>query len=263
MVNASFQAMSRRLASGLTPRVQWLACLVLAVLCVLAAVKLTALIVTEPQRPGIRFPVVQSPPSQTGADLYPVAGSAVPPGEQLSEAAINASLMGVVHLPERALASIAVGKGREKVYREGDELAAGVTLERIETTRVVIRERGALRQISLKSLLDSSAPIAVSEFPESGGDLPPVVASPMLGDDGITGLRVDQLDPELEALDLVRKGDVVVAVDGIGLSALMADPAAMGRLAEREDLTLTLMRDGSETTVNIDGEIIRAMVNQF
>lgn len=262
-VKASCQAVFQRLASGLTSRVQWLVCLVLAVLCVLAAVKLTALMVTGPALPGIKFPPVQSSPRLAGADLYPAAGSAMPAGETLSEAAIDASLSGVIYLPDRALASIAVGNGREKVYRAGDELVAGATLERIEASRVVISERGVLRQLTLKSLLDSQPPIEVNEslVPDSG--LPPVVASPVLGDNGISGLRVDQLEPELEALDLVRRGDVVVAVDGVGLQSLMADPVAMGRLAEREVLTLTVLRDGSETTVDIDGEIIQTMMNQF
>ena len=262
MIKIPFREAGRMPTLALSLKWQWAGCALLGVACLLVMIKLAGLLFVEPVEPVVRFSRPVATQAIANVTLYPAGGAVAQSTENLTESSFNAQLLGVIHRADRSIASIAVKGQKEKVFRAGDSLASGVTLERIETNRVVIRERGALKQITLKSLLEKGTPIQVDKTgvsPVNG--LPPVIATPVLGDEGISGLRVDQLNADIEALDLVHKGDLVVAVDGVGLSTLMADQAAIGRLSQRDQLSLTVIRNGQETSVDISGELIRTIMS--
>ena len=256
-------ATGRRRLPAVPRRWQWFGCVALAVLCLLAAARLAALWLAEPRLPPVTFPQVVQRGADNGFSLYPDAATVA--GDVLEEASFRGKLMGVIQQGERALASIELQGGDEKVFRVGDELATGVTLEAIEPLRVVVRERGMLRQLSLASLLDDRTPISVQPPAKTGSPARrqqlPLAVTPVLSDDGNSGLRIDQLSAELEAAAQVQRGDLVVAVDGVGITALMADRGAVAQLVQRDALTLTLVRNGRELSVDVDGELIRSMVN--
>lgn len=293
MAEGSLQsAVNKLLAKPFTiaTKWQWAGCAVLGILCLVWAMQLALLIFVEPTLPQVRFPAAVAAVKTSQVRLYPDSPGQVAVSDELSEASFNGKLLGVIHSEDRSLASISVQGKKEKIYKVGDELTNGVSLEAIESHRVVVRERGVLRQITLKSLLDGGTPIHKQGTPHiqgadaptgtkgsfdgppgnspgnaagHSGEPPTIIATPVLSELGISGLQIDQLDVSLEELNVIRTGDLVVAVDGVALPTMMADQLAIGQLAEREALTITVIRDNQEVTLDVDGELIRSIVNQF
>jgi hypothetical protein len=254
------------LKHGLSPRGLQIVCGVLALATILAAAKLVAVLVAADGVPRVVFPQPPRQPQVAALNLYPRGDSGQIAGDNLSEAALDARLLGVVRGDSQAFATLVIKGNSKTVFRVGDSLAAGVSLEAIEPTRVVVRERGALRRISLATLLDQQPPLGLAPEPVAGvgGKGSPqalLLATPVLAEDGASALRIDQLGPDLESLGLVARGDLVVAVAGRPLAELMADGALLRELESRDTLTLTLVRDGSETTVDVDSAIIRSLLS--
>lgn len=249
-------------------RALWLLCAVLALFCLAGAVKLAMLLVSPPELPVVVYPAAQSSPSQPLARLYPDSGPETA-GETLTEAALDGELMGVVSSGGRAVASMKI-KGREAVYGVGDELVPGVVVEAVEPVQVVVREHGTLRRISLKSLLDGQPGAGVTRYPagpvsgngstHSGDASAMAQVTPVLTASGATGMRIDSLDGQLQGLDMVSAGDVILAVDGSPLSALMASGTALDDLSSRNSVSITLERNGQEMTVDISGDTVRSLM---
>lgn len=270
MANQVLQQLTRLRAMELPIKWQWVGCGVLAALCLLAGARLVALLLAEPVAPMIQFPMAVAAQRPAPIRLFPDDRPAVVANEALSEASVNARLLGVIYRESRPLASMAVNSGKEKIYKVGDTLAPGVTIERIETIQVVVREGGGLRKISLASLLDNNSPIQMApsqmatgqSFARPGVGQLPLAATLAISEDGVSGLRIDRLDAELATLGLVEPGDLVIAVDGVALAELAADNAAMVQLAERDNLQLTVIRAGNRVAVDVDGATVRALLGQ-
>lgn len=252
---------NRLRAALASPRVLWGLCLLLAALCLALAVKIALLAFAGAALPEVTFPRTSAGTSQRALVLYPRQ----PSGESmdnLSESSVNAQLLGVISSGERAFANMLVQGKKEAVFKVGDELAPGVVIEAIEPSRVVVRERGALRRISLKSLLDGNkaAPVARAA-PATTLSLPADV-TPMLTASGASGLRIERISDELAALGLVNEGDVILAVNDKPLNELMADSNSLQALGAQQSLTITLERNGAETTVDVDSATARALLSQ-
>lgn len=262
----------RWLAVLISPRGLWWLVAALLVLCLLLAARLVFVVATGPAKPVVSFP-----PAVTSSDvrelaLYPSATGPVVDRET-EKARINAELLGVVTSGARASASIVVSGGKVAVYQVGDDLAAGVTVEAIEPTRVVVREQGVLRHIALKSLVAEGGPgftpVAVDS---QGGEqeagsgmapaLPLVEVSTILTDDGQAAIRVDRIDGGLGQRVALNSGDIIVAVDGQSLASIMADGNALERLAGRQALSVTLIRNGVDTEIEVDGEIVKSLMGR-
>ncbi len=265
---------------------QWAGCGVLAALCLLAGVRLVALLLAEPVAPTIQFPMAVAAQRPAPIRLFPEMDRRVAvANEALTEASVNARLLGVIYRESRPLASMVVNNGKETIYKVGDNLVPGVTVERIETLQVVVREGGGLRKISLASLLDNNSPIQMApsqmaatpmtagavapggmatgqSFARHGVGQLPVAATLAISEDGVSGLRIDRLDAELATMGLVEPGDLVIAVDGVALAELAADSAAMVQLAERQNLQLTVIRAGNRVAVDVDGATVRTLLGQ-
>lgn len=248
---------------------QWALCVVLGILCILAAARLAGLIFIEPAMPRVEFPAIAGSKKNPIIALYPDARLAVTPDRELTEASFNGKLLGIVYLDyveEKSLASIAVNGKKEKIYRVGDSLSSGITLEAIEPHRVVVRERGLLRQISLKPEPGGDIPIKIRQ-PESvdilkSDKISPVAATLVLSDNGVSGLRIDQLNADVRGLKVVEAGDLIIAVDGVGIADVIADQSILGEMVDRESITLTIVRDGREIPVVIAGELVQSVLEK-
>jgi general secretion pathway protein C len=286
LLNQVLQQLTRLRAIELPIKWQWAGCCVLAALCLLAGARLVALLLVEPVAPTIQFPMAMAAQRPAPIRLFPeIDRRAVVANEALSEASVNARLLGVIYLESRPLASMVVNSGKEAIYKVGDTLAPGVTVERIETLQVVVREGGGLRKISLASLLDNHSPIqmapihmaqsqmapgavapngmaASQSFARHGVGQLPLAATLAINEDGVSGLRIDRLGAELATMGLVEPGDLVIAVDGVALAELAADSTAMTQLAERDNLQLTVIRAGNRVAVDVDGATVRTLLGQ-
>ncbi|MGD9660828.1 MAG: type II secretion system protein N [Porticoccaceae bacterium] len=251
-------------------RLWWLVVVVLALFCALALVSLVALFRADDPLPKVVFPPAAQVAGQQRLILYPRADSS-PNAGALTESSVDADLLGVISMGDQSRANMRVKGKKETVFAVGDELVAGVVIDSISPAYVVVRERGALRKITLKSLLvgNNSAVIEASSAVEAVASdarpLPvevPVAVSAVLTETGQSGLRIDSVDAAIAELAAIRVGDIIVAVEEITLSSLMADSAMLEALSRQQSLAVTLVRDGEQITLNMDGDGIRTLIAQ-
>ncbi len=258
----------RQLADRLGDRrTLWLLCGVLAVLCVAAAVRLVLLVTGDSPQPAVRFAAAER---DTGAIPALFAGDTPvrDGGEDLDVARIEARLLGVLSRGDRALASIAVEGETDSIYAEGEQLSASVVVERILPRSVIVREQGELRRIPLDSLVEDGGPVIGTAAGTDAGTGAKTEASlpgsvtPTLTEDGSTGFRIERLDPGMAKLGPVAEGDVVMAVEGRPVAALLGDPGARKRLTGSDTLTVTVLRDGRELDLSLDARVLNRWLNR-
>lgn len=149
--------------------------------------------------------------------------------EELADASIRAELLGVIIHDDYSFAAIQTPQVPDGLYEIGDEIDSTTELVRIESDRVVVRERGAERQIRLNPLAEDgsqndgnliqSVPSAGSGFSLAGvlGATPINVAGFGLG------VRLDSVDDEISSMSDLRARDVVLEVGGKPISELMSN----------------------------------------
>lgn len=225
---------------------------------------LVALIVSEPSGLSIQQDPVRPLPQPARFGWFP-RESATPTQEiaaeessELSDATINAELLGVVIQGDRAIASISVPRNPNGVYQIGQEISPGVSLERIEPMRVVVSERGTLRQIALKPVVtnrsnNSSQLLETVESENSGFSLSGVLgATPIQVAGGGLGIRLDSLDDEISQISDLRVRDVILNVDGTPVSQLMTSPQRWQQLMMESNVTLDIQRDGVDQQITVN-----------
>jgi type II secretory pathway component PulC len=238
-------------------------CVVLALICVVAGVRVVLILVSEPDMPRVVFPAARQGAGQQQIVLFAQPGKSEP-AQDLSEASINAELLGVISSGDRALANLRVNNGKETVYKVDDEIANGVTITAIEATRVVVRERGQLRSITLKSLLDNrsggSVEIEAARVGSTTTNALPVTMTPVITQSGDSAMRIDSLGESVAELGVLQEGDIVTAISGQSLSALFTDPEVQASLLKAQTLTVTVDRDGQELNIDVDRETVNALM---
>lgn len=177
---------------------------------------------------------------------------------ELSDATINAELLGVVIQGDRAIASISVPRNPNGVYEVGDEISPGVSLERIEPLRVVVSERGTLRQIPLKPIVarraaENTQLLETVESDTAGFSLSGVLGATPIQVAGVgLGIRLDSLDDEIVQISDLRVRDVILNVDGTPVSDLMTSPQRWQQLMMESNVTLDIQRDGVEQQITVN-----------
>lgn len=225
---------------------------------------LVALLLSEPTGMAIQQESLRPMPQPARFSWFPretansVQVSQPEESTDLSDATINADLLGVVIQGDRAIASISVPRNPNGVYEVGDEISPGVSLERIEPLRVVVSERGTLRQILLKPLVvsrtDTSTQLLETVASESSGfSLSGVMGATPIQVAGVgLGIRLDSLDQEIMQISDLRVRDVVLGVDGTPVSQLMTSPQRWQQLMMESTVTLDIQRDGVEQQITVN-----------
>ncbi|MCH8503054.1 MAG: type II secretion system protein GspC [Ectothiorhodospiraceae bacterium] len=197
------------------------------------------------------------------------------------ETRLNLTLRGIFHYPQEAstLVIIAAGNRDENFYRVGDDLPGGAAIQAIYPDRVILRREGRHETLSLpQERLESggartaAAPAARTRQPRSdetselqqmrerllnnpqeftrmmdiqpymdGGELRGVILNP---------------GPEPEMMEAVglEPGDVVTAINGEPLEGPEAPMNAMRIISQASSLDLTILRDGNQTSVQVNFE---------
>lgn len=166
--------------------------------------------------------------------------------------------------------------GIGKNYSVGDEILAGVTLERILSDRVIISRDGANetlmlggRGAGLSVITDDSristeieagsspattpAPPDIIEGQLAGPELllGSVNAGPVRVNGAITGYRLDPLgSPEIMQQAGLAPGDVLLQINGASVSQLDTSDV-IDRISSAETVELTVNRNGSEQTIRL------------
>ncbi len=202
---------------------------------------------------------------ETAAPVTVVSGSE---DDEFQDASANAQLLGVlIGEGDLAFAAIQTPQVADGVYAVGQEILPNLVLLRVEPNRVVVRERGAERQIRLKPLSDA-AQTSDSELIESvprdttsGFSLSGVMgATPVsVAGEGI-GLRLDALDSEVAAMSGLQSGDIVLAVGGRPVAQLMASPAAFTQMSNETALLVRVRRGEQDMELTVNARSMRERI---
>lgn len=219
---------------------------------------------------GISAPQVQPMRDTTRLEWYKASGvvaavavvEVTSANDELSEASINAQLLGILIKGDAAFAAIQTPQKPDGLYRIGDQIAANVELVRIEPNRVVVRERGAERQISMKSLAENgqvadesllqTLPASNQGFSLSGvfGATPINVAGYGMA------IRLDSVDDEVAQMSDLRAGDVVLAIGERPVAELIANPMAFNQFMQQSVVMVEVDRDGDRLQLTVNARSI-------
>jgi type II secretion system protein C len=215
--------------------------------------------------------MIASPPSFNDTPMQIAAVPSVKPGwrwfselevqkvENIQPTRINAVLLGVMIVGDKAIASISTPKKKKGVYRVGDELQRGVTVEAIEDVRVVLDENGRLRELTLKTMFeqgiaeDKAMPEAGSNNAAADTGLADMVSlSPVTLADKSTGIKLQRAHADLLAMSEMQVGDVIVQVGDVAVSELMNNPIKLQALMTQASVPMQIERDGQRQEIYVN-----------
>lgn len=178
---------------------------------------------------------------------------------------------------EAGNAIIRTPNGIGKNYRVGDEILAGVTLERILSDRVIINRDGASetlmlggRGAGLSVISDESQTISARDLTdrdESSAAAPSraveaqiaapelllssINAGPVRVNGEITGYRLDPIgSPDIMQQAGFRPGDVLLQINGVSVAQLDTNDV-IERISSADTVDLSINRNGSEQTIRL------------
>lgn len=203
-------------------------------------------------------------------DDAPIAG----PGPEIEanrDTNINLTLRGThaSNDPNLAVAMISIANEQAELFAIGDMVAAGATIHAVYPERVLLNERGELTNLRLpRDYTGAPAPrpqrTTTSTTRQTAGvqSIQQVVAqnvsrladvirpTPYFVNGQQQGYRVyPGRDREQFAAFGLRPGDLVSEIDGQSLSDQAQAMQIFQRLGTAEQVSLTVMRDGSPTTI--------------
>lgn len=197
------------------------------------------------------------------------------------ETRLNLTLRGIIFNtdPQQTRAIISAPGRDDEIYRAGAQLPGGATIDQIYADRVMLLRNGQYETLRLPEESQAvaagaprGAPAATNRqrpAPRSVGEglaairqdivaNPQNVATYIQGEPvnraggGIVGFRVfaGQNRAVFEQSDL-REGDIITNVNGIQLDGLDKAAEAMAQLTSSDSVTVTVLRDGAEHTLQI------------
>ncbi len=209
--------------------------------------------VTDSRRVDIGLLAQQNPFSGNAAPVETVDSVA-------PETTLDLSLFGIragVDVPGAAI--IRMPDGRQAVFTPGEEIVRGVRLAEIRADRVILSRGGAREALFLDpdGARSPGAPVAPPQAQETVIQNVDVLLrrlrlTPRLDAGRINGVRVAPNGPEGEALFQragFRPGDILTAVNGRELTGPQALQAVGAGLRERDDVSLTIERNGQSQTL--------------
>ena len=268
-------ARAQQLATTLWPQAPLIASILLAVLCGLAAAKLTWQIVDLFQ-PRATAAVPVAPPAPAvdlsavadrlaGNEPFGALGVTTVPQGDAPDTRLNLQLRGVIAAgtTQHSRAFIASSDGDEKGYAIGANLPGGATLHSVLPDRVVLRRGAAFETLRLPR--------------ESGGDGAPVPNAispsmvreaqanpsrlldwlrPVAATESNTGRQLGYRvypgrDPERFSKLGLQPGDLVTAVNGQTLDDPARSMELLRSLSTSDSITLSVERDGTQRLVQV------------
>jgi len=181
--------------------------------------------------------------------------------DNLADAAIDAELLGVLITPSTASATVKFRGRREEVFHKGDKLAPDTTIIEIEAYRIVVKQNGINKQVLLKKpdiIMETEQSSPATQSPKSGFALANMFGAVPVNVSGGSGLKLNNLSDEMKILADIRDGDVVIAVDGMAMGELMANPAAWMGYSSSSSLPVTVIREGQEETIYVNAASLYA-----
>ena len=189
------------------------------------------------------------------------------------ETRLNLTLRGVFATDEEdSMAIIASGGTNEKYYRIGDSIMGGTTLKAVYADRVLLERNNRLETLRLPKgkevgmqITRSPKPSIIEGDPEAGVKLnnlrqdvlnnpeklgKMVRAIPASKNGRFVGYRLSPRGKNSLFGELgLKAGDIVIAVNNIQIDRPEKGLNALQNLINADEITVTLLRDGSEITI--------------
>ncbi|MCP1673030.1 general secretion pathway protein C [Natronocella acetinitrilica] len=199
---------------------------------------------------------------------------------------LNLTLRGVLYDPGDQLARVIIATGgrNEDVYRVGDELTGGATIDAIMQDRVILLREGRHETLRLpEDQIRGGTPVALDTLP---GGAPEISEDNVGIDDAGTGMDDDMRqtllqnpddftryvqpqpymvdgefrgfrlqagsDPQVMQSVGLEAGDIVTEINGQLLDNPQVGIATLRDAAEQNRLDLTILRDGATRTITIE-----------
>lgn len=181
--------------------------------------------------------------------------------DKLADAAIDAELLGVLITQSTASATVKFRGRREEVLHEGEKLASDITIVEIEAYRIVVKQNGINKQVLLKKpdiIMETEQSSTAAPNPKTGFALANMFGAVPVNVSGGSGLKLNNLSDEMKILADIRDGDVVIAVDGMAMAELMANPTAWMSYSGSSSLPVTVIREGQEETIYVNAASLYA-----
>lgn len=182
--------------------------------------------------------------------------------DQLANANINATLLGVVMAGDASSATLKVNNSPEAVYKKGDDLGSSSIIVEIQPYRIVISQNGANKQILLQkpeSIIETEQVIpSARSAPEDGFALANMFGAVPVMIAGSTGFKMNNLSDEMMQLSDMQEGDTITHIDGVAVQDLLADPQQWITLSGSSSLPVTVIRQGQEETIYINAASLSA-----
>lgn len=192
--------------------------------------------------------------------------------EELADANIRAELLGILINDSKSLAAIQTPQVPDGLYTVGDEIAANVELLRIESDRVVVRERGVDRQIRLNAVSEDGSRLEqelLQTLPQEtqGFSLSGVFGATPIDVSGHgLAVRVDSLDPEFAEISGLQVGDVLLTINERPMTQYLTNPLMLQQVLQQTLVTVSIQRDGETAELSLNarslGERILPQIGQ-
>lgn len=181
--------------------------------------------------------------------------------DDLADAKINATLLGVMIAGESSSATLKFNGKPEAVYHTGDNLGLNSSIVKIQPYRIVVKENGVNKQVLMKK----PDAVMVTEESEDGRQpqsdgfaLANMFGAVPVNVGGNSGLKMNNLSDEIKILADIQEGDVVVKVDGLSVQSLMGNPTKWMRYSASSSLPVTVIRQGQEETIYVNAASLSA-----
>ena len=191
---------------------------------------------------------------------------------------LNLTLRGVLATGgEDALAIIASGGANERFYHVGDAIPGGATLKAVYPDRVLLERNSNMETLPLPKSQDAGIEFSrnpgtsdarqsgtpevaqklsqlrkqVLKHPDKLGKM--IQAKPLIQDGQFKGYQLSPRgNSELFKNVGLRRGDIVIAVNGVSINRPEKGLNALQKLVNATEVTVTVLRDGSEVTIHHD-----------
>jgi general secretion pathway protein C len=205
--------------------------------------------------------------------------SVIPDNSEIDNApntSLQLTLKGLLAVDEasRAIAIIADSRGKEKPYLVGDMLPGNAKLHSIYPDKVILSRAGRLETLRLPKTKLSKGAVVRKQMStktrqvRAGSSLKSMrdnliknpqdiwknirIEPKMSKSGGIQGYTLSHKDKQLMRSLGIRKTDIITAVNGMPLN----DPTSLYQILDvlktTQQLNLSIIRNGSEETLNID-----------
>jgi general secretion pathway protein C len=189
---------------------------------------------------------------------------------------LNLILRGVLATGgDDALAIIASGEADERFYHVGDAIPGGATLKAVYPDRVLLERNSNMETLPLPKSQDEGIEFSASpgtsdashsgspgvaqklsllrtqvlKHPDKLGKM--IQAKPLIQDGHFKGYQLSPRgNSELFTNVGLRSGDIVIAVNGVSIDRPEKGLNALQELVNASEVTVTVLRDGSEVTIH-------------